>query len=213
MTRSRDSCSPLASRRSCSTRSRVSIRRAAATWSFRLFPRLRYPAASIPTEEIASCSSQWWTSSVAGSTFISSGSPSRNRRQAAPSFFPTSPERIRVSMCAMLIFTTCLLSGPSKPTEEVKSLAFLLERLTLLLLSMLLTVFPPLASFCDGVCCGARLKPPELDEPHGGVLVEGRPARVGRQLEAVEGVRRRPPDHPHPALVELELDLPRDPPL
>src|SRR5208282_4975071 len=142
-------------------------------------------------------------SSVEGSTFMWAGSLSRNWRHATPSAFPTSPDRRSESMCAMLIFTTCRLSGPSKPTEEVKSLAFLLERFTLLPLSMLLTFRPPVPSLCDCVGRRARLKAPELDEPHGRVLVEGRLLGIGRELEPVERVRRGPSHHPHATLVEL----------
>src|SRR5712691_6625029 len=131
----------------------------------------------------------------------------RNFRHSAPIPFLTSPARISESMCAVLILMTCIAMGASNPMEEMNPVALSLDlfrRLPLISNGSPLTHPGDLGS-------DAGLKPPELYETNRVPLVEGRTLVVGRQLQLVERVPRRPSYYSHVALVELQPYLSGDP--
>src|SRR3989442_6517599 len=169
-------------------RSLSSILMAEATWSFLLFPRLRKPAFSTPKRSTADCSIAWWISS--NCPVVSGAASRRNFRHSAPIPFLTSPARISVSMCAVLILMTCLAMGASNPMDEMNPVALSLDlfrRFPLISSGSPLTHPGDLGSDLGS---DAGLEPPELYETNRIPLVEGRTLIVGRQLQLVERVLR-----------------------
>ena len=79
---------------------------AVATWSFLLFPKLRYPATFTPSASVASCSSCWWKSSVPELGFEFGVYPERKLRILFPTGRLTAPDSTKESMCAMFTATT-----------------------------------------------------------------------------------------------------------
>ncbi|MDG6981406.1 MAG: hypothetical protein JRN51_09900 [Nitrososphaerota archaeon] len=111
-------------------------------------------------------------------------------------------------MWAMFTSTTRRAIRPSSAIDEVKLRA---SSLCFLSLGPRMSIFPVFLNLRTQSRGDPRLEPPQLDEPHGALLVELGPAAVGREPDVVDRVLRRPPHDPGGPLVELHPDRAGDP--